>query len=345
MDTSAASKLFKRAEKGRRRDRSIYSFPASRSPSPSSSKPQSLSLRLQQLQTELAALEIEIADPTNLQVDDESSQANPAELIKGLVEVKSRLEKLAAARETRTRLVTSVLQGAEKIKLATADTAPAEHATSAPDSEPGHEHRHNAKDVSEMDRRVGELEKIVGSSNASLDESSPMPQPLLPLLTRLNTQLTVLTQPRHLDNISRRLKLLLTDLDRVSTGNQQHRRQQSTHPDGGTTAANVGASSSIHEQLTPILTRLMPTLPHIPHILVRLRTLAALHSSASEFQKTLESLEEDQRKLHDALADIDRAVGGVEGSLKENGDVVKKNVEGIEERIQSLAERIDGLAK
>jgi nuclear migration protein JNM1 len=43
-----------------------------------------------------------------------------------------------------------------------------------------------------------------------------MPSPLLPLLTLLNMQLTVLAKPRHLDNISRRLQQPLSDLDRLA---------------------------------------------------------------------------------------------------------------------------------
>jgi nuclear migration protein JNM1 len=171
-------------------------------------------------------------------------------------------------------------------------------------------------------------------------KSSPMPPPLLPLLTRLGTQLTVLTQPRHLDNISRRLKLLLSDLDRLSSGKDQHRRQQSQHGEGGVAP---GAPSTVQEQLSPILTRLVPALPQIPHILARLRTLAVLHASAAEFQSTLGGLEEDQRRLRETLGDLERAVGTVEASLKENGDVVKTNVTGLEERIQALSDRLDNL--
>jgi nuclear migration protein JNM1 len=42
---------------------------------------------------------------------------------------------------------------------------------------------------------------------------------LLPMLTKLDTQLTTLTQPRTTDSISRRLKLLLTDLDWIAAAN------------------------------------------------------------------------------------------------------------------------------
>ena len=169
-----------------------------------------------------------------------------------------------------------------------------------------------------------------------------MPTPLLPLLSRLNTQVTVLTQPRHLDNISSRLKLLLSDLYRVSSANQQHRRQ--SHHNETAIPLNA-APSALQEQITPILTRLVPSLPHIPHILMRLRTLSALHTSAAEFQSTLEGLEEEQKKAREALEELSRALDSVEGSLDENRKLVEGNVSGLEERVQSLLQRVEQVSR
>ncbi|VDB95908.1 unnamed protein product [Peniophora sp. CBMAI 1063] len=334
IDADEASRLFKRAERRRPKTKGIYSYPRSHSPSPSSSKPPPLSLRLKQLQAELVSLESELADPASLQDDQTDGPVDPAELIRGLVDVKSRLEKISHARNKRMRLVQGVIQDGEakeEAQDAKKDAVGEEKPEDTQEKGP-------ARDAAEIDRRVGELEKVVGSGSTSLDETSPMPQPLLPLLTRLSTQLNVLTQPRHLDNISRRLKLLLTDLDRLSASNK-HQRQLSTNDP----SAGPAAPSAIQDQLAPLLTRLVPMLPHIPHILARLRTLSALHTSAADFSRTLDGLEEDQRRVRDLLGELERAVGSVEGSLKENGEVVKKNVAGLEDRISQLTERLDKL--
>ncbi|TFY69522.1 hypothetical protein EVG20_g3122 [Dentipellis fragilis] len=337
-----ASKKFKRAERKRTRDRSIYQYPRSRTPSPSPSHPPSLSGRLRLLQAELASLETELGDPSNplLQKEREEEHVDPGELIKGLVDVKSRLEKFSVNKEGRVRLVNEVLkeESAEGLVAPEPESKKEESKeTSTEDKEPV---KTTLRDTADMDRRVGELEKLVGSASASLDETSPMPPPLLPLLTRLNTQLTVLTQPRHLDNISRRLKLLLTDLERVSSSTQQHRRQ-SHHPEGA--PPPVAAPSVLQEQMMPILTRLVPNLPHIPHILTRLRTLSTLHTSAAEFQSTLEGLEEDQKKVREGLEELSKAVESVEGSLQDNNKLVRGNVSGLEERIDTLMQRLEKL--
>ena len=170
-----------------------------------------------------------------------------------------------------------------------------------------------------------------------------MPTPLLPLLTRLNTQLTVLAQPRHLDNISRRLKLLLSDLDRLAAANQQQQRRGASAENDGSANTPTTVPASLQEQLAPALSRLVPALPQIPHILARLRTLATLHASAAQFSNALSGLEEEQRQSRDALDALTQAIEGVEGSLSENGRVVKGNVAGLEERMDTLTARLDKL--
>ena len=172
-----------------------------------------------------------------------------------------------------------------------------------------------------------------------------MPTPLLPLLTRLNTQLTVLAQPRHLDNISRRLKLLLSDLDRLAATSQQHRRSTAAAAAEGDSSTTAPATlpASLQEQLAPALARLVPALPQIPHILARLRTLATLHTSAAQFGNTLSALEEEQRQSREALDALNQAIEGVDGSLAENASVVKGNVTGLEERIDALTKRLEAL--
>jgi nuclear migration protein JNM1 len=80
-------------------------------------------------------------------------------------------------------------------------------------------------------------------------------------------------------------------------------------------------------------------------LLIRLRTLSALHTSAAEFQNTLEGLEEEQKKTRDSLLELDKALESVETSLDENRGVVKSNVGALEERVEALLRRIDELSK
>ncbi len=174
-----------------------------------------------------------------------------------------------------------------------------------------------------------------------LFQTTPLPAPLLPLISRLNNQLTILTQPRHIDSISRRLKILLSDLDRASAAQHQANRRQASPSRGN----GPVQQTPLQEQLFPLLSRLGPLISHIPHILTRLRTLSALHTSATQFQTNLEDLEEEQKKMYNSLLELESAVKTVERSLDENREVVKNNVAGLEKRVNALLERLEDLQR
>ncbi|CAK5281376.1 unnamed protein product [Mycena citricolor] len=339
MQHDEASKKFRKAER-RREPRTYYAYPPSptESTGPSdTTKPRSVPLpeRLRALQAELSALETELADPTNplLTKDQEAETVDAGELIRGLVDVRGRLDKIRKNKEGRGKLVGVILNGEEETKGDSGGDKNTSAVTVA-NEEPG---KPNVRSIVEMDRRVGDLEKLIGTSTAALDETTPLPPPLLPLITRINSQLTLLTQPRHIDAISRRLKLLLSDLDRASASQHAHRR----HPSQSNGAP---PAPQIQEQILPLLARLGPSLPHIPHILTRLRTLSALHTSASQFQSTLDGLEEDQRKMRETLGELDNALKTIEKSLEDNRGVVQGNVTGLEGRVDKLLQRVDELS-
>ncbi|KAF5385990.1 hypothetical protein D9615_002416 [Tricholomella constricta] len=341
MDPEEASKRFRKAERKRDRTRTHYAYPPSPTPSspgePANARSLPLSHRLRSLQNELVALEAELADPSNplLAKEREVDNVDPGELIRGLVDVRGRLDKIRKGKEGRARLVGAVL--GENGEANSEDEDVDEKKKSVDEGQDGRAAgKLEVKTIVEMDRRVGELEKLVGSSSAALDETSPLSPPLLPLITRMNAQLSLLTQPRHIDSISRRLKLLLSDLDRASAQHHSHRR----HP---SQPNSTPQTSQLQEQVLPLLSRLGPSLPHIPHILTRLRTLAVLHASAAEFQDTLQSLEQEQQKIHETLTELDSAVKTVELSLDENRTVVRGNVAGLESRVNSLLDKLEEL--
>lgn len=177
------------------------------------------------------------------------------------------------------------------------------------------------------------------------------------MFTRLNTQLTVLTQPRTIDAISRRLKLLLTDLDKLSAhpaGASAARAAASGLPqqaNGHTSAPSTSGpnpavptpASQLQAELTPILQRLAPHLPSIPHILTRLRTLSSLHAAAAEFQRTLTAIECEQTNQRSGMDELLRAIERLEDSVSDNGEVARRNVEGLEGRIAGLEQRLQTL--
>ena len=125
------------------------------------------------LQSELLALEIELADPSNplLQNGQEDDAIDPGELIRGLVDVRGRLEKIRKDKQGRGKLVGVVLgeRGDRGIDESLHDKLKrvGDSTLTKVDDKAG---KSEARGIIEMDRRVGELEKLLGSSSVTLDE-------------------------------------------------------------------------------------------------------------------------------------------------------------------------------
>lgn len=151
----------------------LYAYPPSRSSRSSSSEsistPQKtipLSQRLRALQTELASLEQELADPSNplLQKKHEEN-VDPGELIKGLVDVRGRIEKIRKDKQGRGKLIGVVIGGETSEVTEETDIVSDERQSGS-----AKEEKTAMKTFVDMERRVGELEGIIGSSNTALDE-------------------------------------------------------------------------------------------------------------------------------------------------------------------------------
>ncbi|KZO93415.1 hypothetical protein CALVIDRAFT_566644 [Calocera viscosa TUFC12733] len=200
-----------------------------------------------------------------------------------------------------------------------------------------------------LDRRLFQIESLLGSNTIS--SSEPHPPPLVPTITRLSSQISLLTQPRHMDGLSRRLKTLLSDLERYD---------QHVHPSQQAPAANPGwptgrsrqptgpaqeekPAQQNTQQLMQFLGRLDPLLPTLPPLLLRLRSLSALHASAATFGSRLKEAEEREKAMEAGLEELEAAVDGLEKGMGENRDRVERNVSVLEERVQGLVGRLEAL--
>lgn len=187
MNAEEASKKFRKAEKRRgtiicspiskclhlkaARPRSRYMYPPSPIHSDSesidgeSSRPVPLSRRLKSLQAELASLESELADPSNPSLQEPTIDSG--DLLRGLVDARGRLEKIKRGTEGRGKLV-NVLLGqklANGLSPSREEPANAKEVNDKPMSG-------DVRNLVEMDKRVAELEKLVGTSTAAIDEVS-----------------------------------------------------------------------------------------------------------------------------------------------------------------------------
>lgn len=239
----------------------------------------------------------------------------------------------------------------------------------------------------DLDDRLVKLERFVGASEADVDEvrslvlytsgpkraqnaqSHPIAPSLITTLSKLEHQLQLLTQPRHLDTVARRVKTLVGDLERI---HEARRKLGDTRPlnialsSSGITvlAPGTGLPSShsettlAHNQdggrgemelppdalqkieaLSNVLPRLEPLLPLAPSLLARLRTLAPLHASSAAFSRELSDVSREVAGLREAEGGLRKALKGLEMSFEANEKTVKGNLEVLEGRIESLTRK------
>lgn len=212
--------------------------------------------------------------------------------------------------------------------------------------------------ASDLDKRLARLEAALGSDEITVsiylspfwarDYKLTFSQtPLLPSLARSDHLLSLFTQPRHLDAISRRVKLLLVDLDRAATASRRN-----THATPNLSSSPEKQSSSITlsqleynqlQQLFSVLPRLDPLLPILDPLLMRLKSLQTLHAEAGEMAEGLKRLQSEKRDQQEETGDMRRVVGEVQSGLTEAAGGIERNWKSLESRLSDLDTRIKAL--
>jgi nuclear migration protein JNM1 len=158
------------------RQRTQYIYP----PSPSASEPEhqaSVAQRLRQLQAEVAALETDLATSADAAKDDDAEdEPDTGEMLKGLVEVRGRLERMRVNKEGRGRLGGAVTEEGfpgsvtNGTKQGTSTKDAQKEVPNTDEEKVEEKGEPKASSIAEMDKRVGQLEDLVGSSSTTLDE-------------------------------------------------------------------------------------------------------------------------------------------------------------------------------
>ncbi|KAK0555206.1 hypothetical protein OC845_000343 [Tilletia horrida] len=305
---------------------------------------------------------------------------SPLQILEALRKLKGDLAKLDAAAQTATEngpnrtedfdaraLIEKLSAGVKKVsKDPPVNPSGTDESATAGKSNGG-----ATKELVQLESRLVNLENQVGVRPALVDESKAPARPLMPTIQRLEHQLTLFTQPRHLDAISRRVKVLVAELERAHearaklaalppappagtpSGAAQF-QQPEAGTDGasktaGTGSADASALLSSPDQLARLRslfllqTRLEPLLPLAPHLLSRLQSLSSLHASASQFSSSLDRLVEADTKLGERAREVEELCKGLEKSMQEDSSRVQGNFETVQARLEALASRLDAL--
>ncbi|WAR58962.1 hypothetical protein PtB15_10B303 [Puccinia triticina] len=360
--------------------------------------------RLRRLRFEVAELEEEIEQASHAQdaarpdqqpdaEDDPAGAAkrkptpapSPAELLAELHHLRQQLEKLSVSAGPAASALSSASQlrareaYAKTLLQQLAQRGPSTlpPAASSPPFEPTVLRETTA---AQLDGRLSVLEDLLGShsllqaaSTASGGGEISLPPPLLVTIAKLEHQLSLLTQPRHLDSISRRVKVIVTDLERVHEARRKltdsrplsialasgitvvtHNQQQP----GSSALANVPGviapapdrapplpPDALHklDRLYSLLPRLDPLLPLVPHLLSRLRSLAHLHASADSFRTRLDDALNRLRASADRTTHLSQLLTSIQNNADANHALVAQNLALVDQRIDRLLLAVDRL--
>ena len=214
---------------------------------------------------------------------------------------------------------------------------------------PTYQQSHALAKAADFDGRLATLERVLGLSTSTLPNTNGVRSAILPTLDTLQRQVSLLSDstPSSLDNISRRVRTLTQEADRLEESRKSARAaQDALNAAGGNVVAEDSEDS---EQIAKInaLYGTLPTIenlaPLLPSLLDRLRSLRAIHADAATAS---ESLERAEKKQIDMAAEIQKWRQGlekVEEAMKAGETTMVGNTKVIEGWVKELEEKMDRL--
>ncbi|KAG0246877.1 Dynamitin-domain-containing protein [Mortierella sp. GBAus27b] len=186
---------------------------------------------------------------------------------------------------------------------------------------------HTAAKTAELAERIAIIEKAVGSTSMQSGAS------LMATVEKLEQQVTVLVEPRKLEHLARRLKAMITDLERV----QELQSKESA-------AAGISTETETKiNSLFELVDKIDPLVSLAPVLVTRLKGLKNLHAEAAIFSDSIKMISSEQSKITEELKGLDTVSTKLQESLTENDTAIQKNIEVIDKRITDLIERVQRL--
>ncbi|KAF9174406.1 Dynactin subunit 2 [Mortierella sp. AD011] len=186
---------------------------------------------------------------------------------------------------------------------------------------------HTATKTAELAERLAILEKAVGTTPMQSGSS------LVGTLEKLEQNMGVLVHPRQLEQLSRRLKVVMGELERV---------QELQAKESAATGISPETENKINN-LFELVDKIDPLVSLAPALVTRLKGLKGLHSEAAIFSDSIKMISSEQSKISEELKGLSTVSTKLQESLAENDSAIQKNIELIDGRITQLIERVQRL--
>lgn len=225
-----------------------------------------------------------------------------------------------------------------------------------------------------LEARLAALESIIGPPSTQPSTTTTSSKPVLTQLTQLENQLSSInsTSPSSLEAMSSQIQQLLNDTSRLTVARQdatialqklQTQRSMGVpkgfNPAGG--ATNYRSTTGIAlppepstlqppledpdhlarvQKLYETLPTIEATLPFIPAVVERLRTLKAVHGDAASARQDLKEVERRQGEIGVELGKWREGLEKLEAVVKERKQGEQDNREEMEKWVKELEERL-----
>ncbi|KAF9109960.1 Dynactin subunit 2 [Mortierella sp. AM989] len=186
---------------------------------------------------------------------------------------------------------------------------------------------HTATKTAELAERLAILEKSVGSTPMQSGAS------LVGTVEKLEQNMGILVQPRQLEQLSRRLKAVTGELERV---------QELQTKDSAVTGISLETENKINT-LFELVDKIDPLVSLAPALVTRLKGLKSLHAEAAIFSDSIKMISSEQSKISEEIKGLDTVSNKLQESLTDNDSAIQKNIELIDGRITQLIERVQKL--
>lgn len=214
---------------------------------------------------------------------------------------------------------------------------------------PNYEQTHALAKAADFDRRLLALENSLGLSISSSAEagSNGLPRAVLPTLDSMEKQISTIAQAStaNLDAISRRVRTLAQDQDKLNESRQKARAlQEELGRSGNPNPAEETEQDTKVNALYAILPTIESLTPMLPSLLDRLRSLRAIHSDAAKASELLDEIQQRQADMASELKQWNEGLTKLETAIQDGDKTGHANMETMQGWVKELEAKMEKLS-
>ena len=214
---------------------------------------------------------------------------------------------------------------------------------------PTYQQSHALAKAADFDGRLALLEKALGISSTALPtlNANAASKAILPTLDTLQRQVSVLSEstPSSLDGISRRVRTLTQEADRLEESRKSAKAaQDALRAAGGDVASEEGENSEQASKINALygtLSTIENLSPFLPSLLDRLRSLRAIHADAATASQNLERVEKRQADMAEDIKKWREGLEKVEEAMKQGETVMGGNMKIVQGWVKELEGKME----